>query len=75
MASHCAACGKRDAITIDVMRNTVHVTSGTLCRACFLAALAEARVYRAEFDALIAAGVPRGEANRRVIERIGRRPS
>lgn len=69
MVSAICGCG-RDAGQVDVQRDGATIVTGWMCDGCFTDALADMDVKRTQFEALIAAGVPRDKANEIMIARM-----
>lgn len=65
----CTCCGEPGE-PIEVERHGEIIAAGALCDSCFAQAEAALEELRAQFDSLIAAGVPRETANRIMIDRI-----
>jgi hypothetical protein len=68
MSAPCRKCGTQCDRTSLVFRG-IEVGSGYLCETCLDAAHAEMAVAREQFEALLAAGISREEANRIMIAR------
>lgn len=66
----CMKCYGGDASPIDCVKDAEIVTAGTLCTPCLSRALDEAAELRADFEALLQAGVSREQANAIIIARI-----
>lgn len=66
----CRACAAEDAVGIEAVHRGRVVASGALCSSCCSAAHVRAAELREIYEALISAGVSRGEANALVIAMI-----
>lgn len=69
MSAPCLKCGTPCGRTACIFEG-VEVCWGFLCEPCLDRAFAEHAVLRGQFEALLAAGVDRAEANRIMIARI-----
>lgn len=64
MTDFCNHCGAPDAINIGIIQEGVDTgVHGNLCAGCLDDALTEMERLREEFEALLAAGVSRDDAN------------
>lgn len=65
----CYRCGEPGS-AVEVTHEDKIVALGALCDHCFARAVEEAAELRIQFEALLAAGASREEANARMIEKI-----
>lgn len=66
----CYQCRDLTATPIDIAKDGEIILSGALCERCLAVALNEMAEHRREFEALLAAGVSRSDANDMMIAKI-----